>query len=59
MAKQLTDIIHNCVQTSPEAPDDPCQKTLNTVICFKAEIHKLNWAPNPELLVGELLAETK
>ncbi|CAB3219685.1 unnamed protein product [Arctia plantaginis] len=57
MAKQLVDIIHNCAATSPEAPDDPCQKTLNTAICFKAEIHKLNWAPSIDLVVGEMLAE--
>nr|P18959.1 RecName: Full=Pheromone-binding protein; Short=PBP; Flags: Precursor [Manduca sexta]AAA29325.1 pheromone-binding protein precursor [Manduca sexta] len=56
MAKQLLDIIHNCENSTPPN-DDACLKTLDIAKCFKKEIHKLNWAPNMDLVVGEVLAE--
>ncbi|XP_059047144.1 pheromone-binding protein-like [Achroia grisella] len=56
MAKQLIDIIHNCENSGPPN-DDKCLKVLDVVKCFKAEIHKLNWAPSTDLVVAELLAE--
>nr|QJZ31461.1 pheromone binding protein 1 [Phauda flammans] len=56
MAKQLTDLIHNCEKSITPTEDD-CINVLEVAKCFKAEIHKLNWAPNMDLIVGELLAE--
>lgn len=56
MAKQLADILHNCEQTAP--PDeDGCMRVLGIVKCFKTEIHKLQWAPSFDLVVGEVLAD--
>lgn len=57
LAKQLVDLIHNCATLSPEIPD-ACERTLNIAKCFKAEIHKLDWAPDMEILVADILAET-
>lgn len=56
MAKQLTDILHNCEQTAPPH-DDKCIMVLGIAKCFKIEIHKLQWAPNMDLVVAEMLAE--
>lgn len=56
MAKQLADILHNCEQTAPPH-DDNCMKVLGVANCFKTEIHKLQWAPSMDLIVGEMLAE--
>lgn len=56
MAKQLVDILHNCEQTAP-SHDDNCIQVLGVIKCFKTEIHKLQWAPNMDLIVGEMLAE--
>nr|AGS41497.1 pheromone binding protein [Xestia c-nigrum] len=57
MAKQLVALIHGCSESTPDASDDPCMKTLTVAKCFKAKIHELNWAPSMELIVGEVLAE--
>ncbi|XP_053614541.1 pheromone-binding protein [Plodia interpunctella] len=56
MAKQLVDLIHGCEKSVP-ANDDACLVVLSIANCFKKEIHKLNWAPNMDLVVGEVLAE--
>ncbi|KAM3959414.1 pheromone-binding protein-like [Aphomia sociella] len=58
MAKQLVDIVHGC-EKSIQPNDDPCLKVLDITHCFKTEIHKLNWAPNMDVMVGELLAEVE
>ncbi|MFX0618111.1 pheromone/general odorant binding protein, partial [Escherichia coli] len=57
LAKQLIDLIHNCGQNTPPVPEDNCQSTLNVAKCFKAEIHKLDWAPSMDLIMADLLAE--
>lgn len=56
LAKQLTDILHNCEKTAPPH-DDNCIKVLGVANCFKTEIHKLQWAPSMDVIVGEMLAE--
>nr|BBB15987.1 pheromone binding protein-A [Ostrinia latipennis] len=56
MAKQLVDLIHKCESSVTDDPD-ACMKVLNIAKCFKAEIHKLNWAPSMDLIVAEVLAE--
>nr|AEZ52490.1 pheromone binding protein [Orthaga achatina] len=56
MAKQLVDLIHGC-EKSAEPDKDACVTALNIAKCFKVEIHKLNWAPSMDLIVGEMLAE--
>nr|AOG12881.1 pheromone binding protein [Eogystia hippophaecolus] len=56
MAKQLIDIIHQCEKSTPRN-DDGCIMMLGIAKCFKAEIHKLDWAPSMDLMVGEVLAE--
>nr|AOE47732.1 odorant binding protein OBP5 [Ips acuminatus] len=58
MAKQLLDIAHSCEKVITIVADDPCQTMLNLAMCFKAEIHKLDWAPTLDVAVGELLADT-
>nr|BAG71416.1 pheromone binding protein [Mythimna separata] len=57
MAKQLVDMLHSCMQTTPDDANDPCLKTLKVVTCFKTKIHELKWAPSMDLIVGEVLAE--
>nr|AAD39444.1 pheromone binding protein [Ostrinia nubilalis]AAD39448.1 pheromone binding protein [Ostrinia nubilalis]ADT78491.1 pheromone binding protein 1 [Ostrinia nubilalis]BBB15972.1 pheromone binding protein-A [Ostrinia nubilalis]BBB15980.1 pheromone binding protein-A [Ostrinia nubilalis] len=56
MAKQLVELIHKCEGSVADDPD-ACMKVLNIAKCFKAEIHKLNWAPSMDLIVAEVLAE--
>nr|AGR44745.1 pheromone binding protein-1 [Bombyx mori] len=56
MAQQLIDIVHGCEKSTP-ANDDKCIWTLGVATCFKAEIHKLNWAPSMDVAVGKILAE--
>ncbi|KAJ2948745.1 hypothetical protein O0L34_g8006 [Tuta absoluta] len=56
MAKQLADLIHGCEKSTPVVEDE-CMMVLGVAKCFKAEIHKLNWAPNMDLVVAEVLAE--
>nr|CAB86718.1 pheromone binding protein 2 [Antheraea polyphemus] len=55
MAQQLVDIIHRCEKSTPPN-DDKCTKTMDIAMCFKKEIHKLNWVPNMDLVVCEVLA---
>nr|AAF06123.1 pheromone binding protein [Synanthedon exitiosa]AAF06142.1 pheromone binding protein [Synanthedon exitiosa] len=56
MAQQLVDIVHKCENDIPNN-EDPCLKVLDIAKCFKTEVHKLNWAPDMELMMGEVLAE--
>ncbi|XP_014368563.2 pheromone-binding protein [Papilio machaon] len=56
MAQQLIDILHQCEQQYPDKMD-ACLHALKVCNCFKTQIHKLNWAPDVELIVGEVLAE--
>ncbi|XP_012545845.1 pheromone-binding protein [Bombyx mori] len=56
MAKQLVDLIHGCSQSVATMPDE-CERTLKVAKCFIAEIHKLKWAPDVELLMAEVLNE--
>ncbi|XP_049877436.1 pheromone-binding protein-like [Pectinophora gossypiella] len=56
MAKQLVDLLHGCEKSAPDN-EDGCMKVLGIAKCFKTEIHKLNWAPTVEVVVGEILSE--
>ncbi|KAI5637913.1 PBP/GOBP family domain-containing protein [Phthorimaea operculella] len=56
MAKKLVELLHGCEKSAPDV-EDGCAKVLTVAKCFKAEIHKLNWAPNMDLIVAEVLAE--
>nr|UDM59721.1 putative pheromone binding protein 1 [Corcyra cephalonica] len=56
LAKKLIGLVHEC-ENSVEPNNDPCLKILDVTHCFKTEIHNLNWAPNMDVMVGELLAE--
>nr|Q17077.1 RecName: Full=Pheromone-binding protein 1; Short=PBP 1; AltName: Full=APR-1; Flags: Precursor [Antheraea pernyi]CAA65576.1 pheromone binding protein 1 [Antheraea pernyi]prf//1710254A pheromone binding protein [Antheraea pernyi] len=56
MAQQLVDIIHGCEKSAPPN-DDKCMKTIDVAMCFKKEIHKLNWVPDMDVVLGEVLAE--
>ncbi|XP_053614545.1 pheromone-binding protein [Plodia interpunctella] len=56
MAQQLVDLIHGCENSVPANPDI-CLNTLGIAKCFKMEIHKLNWAPDMDLVIAEVLAE--
>nr|ALS03850.1 pheromone-binding protein 4 [Ectropis obliqua] len=57
MAQQLIDIIHNCENSTPQN-EDGCLMVLAVAKCFKVEIHKLNWTPSMDMVVGEVLAES-
>nr|CAB86717.1 pheromone binding protein 3 [Antheraea pernyi] len=56
MAKQLSDTLHSCEKTIGTLNDE-CLRALNVANCFKVEIHKLDWAPSMDLIIGEILAE--
>ncbi|XP_072942964.1 uncharacterized protein [Epargyreus clarus] len=56
MAQQFVDLLHQCEITTPPSDDD-CVKVLGITKCFKAEIHKLNWAPDMAVIMEEILAE--
>nr|BBB15962.1 pheromone binding protein-A [Ostrinia furnacalis] len=58
MAHQLVDIVHACEKSVPPNEDN-CLMALGISMCFKTEIHKLNWAPDHELLLEEMMAEMK
>nr|AVL25107.1 PBP1 [Conogethes punctiferalis] len=55
-AKQLVEMLHTC-EKSVGKMDDNCERALAIARCFKAEIHKLKWAPDPEVVLAEILAE--
>lgn len=55
-AQQLVDLIHGCNESTPPN-NDSCLKTLSVAMCFKQKIHDLKWAPNPDLIMAEILAE--
>nr|AGI37364.1 pheromone binding protein 2 [Cnaphalocrocis medinalis] len=55
-AHKLIDILHACMQ-SVTPSEDHCLMSLQVAMCFKAEIHKLGWAPDTELLFEEMVAE--
>nr|WQS23340.1 odorant-binding protein 26 [Diaphania glauculalis] len=54
LAKQLVEMMHACENSVP-ATDQHCQRALSIGMCFKAEIHKQNWAPDPELVLAEVI----
>nr|AGS46557.1 pheromone binding protein 1 [Maruca vitrata] len=56
LAKQLVDLVHGCEKSAAKG-DDECERALNIARCFKAEIHKLKWAPDPEVVLAEILSE--
>nr|QRF70942.1 pheromone binding protein [Semiothisa cinerearia] len=56
MAQTLVDTIHSCEKSTPDN-SDICLKILDVAKCFKVEIHKMNWAPNMDVVIGEVLAE--
>nr|BAF64703.1 pheromone binding protein 2 [Ascotis selenaria cretacea] len=56
MAQQLVDIIHGCNESTPDNTDH-CLKTVAVAMCFKHKIHELDWAPNADLIIAEVLAE--
>nr|QIJ45734.1 phenomenon binding protein [Glyphodes pyloalis] len=56
VAKQLVDLIHGCEKTAAKIEDE-CERALNIATCFKAEIHKLKWAPDMEVVLAEILTE--
>nr|AFG72999.1 pheromone-binding protein 1 [Cnaphalocrocis medinalis] len=56
VAKQLVDLLHGC-ESSTAQSDDDCSRVLGIAKCFKAEIHKLKWAPDMEVVMAEVLAQ--
>nr|QEE82697.1 pheromone-binding protein 2 [Conogethes pinicolalis] len=55
-AQKVIDILHAC-EASAVPNEDHCILALGVATCFKKEIHKLNWAPDTEVLLEELMAE--
>lgn len=56
VAKQLVELLHGC-ESSTAQSDDDCSRVLGIAKCFKAEIHKLKWAPDMEVVMAEVLAQ--
>nr|QEL50338.1 pheromone binding protein 2 [Maruca vitrata]QEL50345.1 pheromone binding protein 2 [Maruca vitrata] len=55
-ANKVIDILHTC-EANVTPNEDHCLLALDVALCFKNEIHKLNWAPDPEVIFEELMAE--
>lgn len=56
MAHKVVEILHSCEKAA--APnEDMCLVALDVSMCFKKEVHSLNWAPDNELLFEELVGE--
>nr|BAG71419.1 pheromone binding protein [Diaphania indica] len=55
-ANKVVDILHTC-ESNAAPNDDHCMVALAVALCFKKEIHNLNWAPDPEVILEELMAE--
>nr|QHI06957.1 pheromone-binding protein [Helopeltis theivora] len=57
-ARKVMDILHNCEADAGDNSDD-CMRALDVAMCFKKEMHSLNWAPDPEVLLEELMSEMR
>uniref|UniRef100_A0A097BVQ0 Pheromone-binding protein 3 n=1 Tax=Spodoptera litura TaxID=69820 RepID=A0A097BVQ0_SPOLT len=56
VASQIVQIIHDC-EKKHERDDDECLRVLEVAKCFRTGIHELNWQPNVEVIVSEVLTE--
>ncbi|CAG9796001.1 unnamed protein product [Diatraea saccharalis] len=56
MAKKIVEFLHSCEQSTP-ANEDKCMHALDIAMCFKKEVHAVGWAPDPEVLFDEIIAE--
>nr|QIJ45731.1 phenomenon binding protein [Glyphodes pyloalis] len=55
-AAKVMDILHNC-EANVAHTDDECLGAMDVAMCFKKEMHSLNWAPDPEVMLQELMSE--
>nr|AWV50438.1 pheromone binding protein 3 [Conopomorpha sinensis] len=55
---KLIDMIHSCEKAAPPN-NGMCMNILNVANCFRGKIHNLKWAPDIEILIGEVLSEAK
>nr|AAF16702.1 pheromone binding protein 3 [Manduca sexta] len=56
VASKVVVIIRDC-EKQQEGEEDDCVRVLEVAKCFRTAIHELNWAPNMEVVVDELLTE--
>nr|AXN76740.1 odorant binding protein PBP3 [Clostera restitura] len=55
MASKLVEIIHSCEKGHDH--EDECTRVLEVAKCFRTAIHELDWHPDMEVGVLEVLAE--
>ncbi|CAG9795998.1 unnamed protein product [Diatraea saccharalis] len=55
-ATQLEDMVQTCHQNVSEMTDD-CLRVLELAKCIREGIHQVNWQPNVEVVIEEVLAE--
>ncbi|KAJ8716935.1 hypothetical protein PYW08_005334 [Mythimna loreyi] len=56
VASKIVSIIHEC-EKKFERDDDECLRVLDVAKCFRSGIHELDWQPNVEVIVSEVLTE--
>nr|QLI62029.1 pheromone-binding protein 3 [Streltzoviella insularis] len=56
VASKLITLIHEC-EKQHTAVEDECLRKLEVAKCFRSGIHQLNWAPNMDVIVTEVLTE--
>ena len=56
VASKVVVVIRDC-EKQQEGEQDDCVRVLEVAKCFRTAIHELNWAPNMEVVVDELLTE--
>ncbi|XP_026737653.1 general odorant-binding protein 1-like [Trichoplusia ni] len=54
IAQKLVTMLHECEKVYHET-EDQCVRVLDVSKCFKTKIHELNWAPNMENLMEEVM----
>ncbi|KAL0820785.1 hypothetical protein ABMA28_006604 [Loxostege sticticalis] len=55
-AKQIMTIVHECEEKFA-TNEDHCARAMEVSRCFRDHMHRLQWAPSVDVLVGEILVE--
>ncbi|KAM3959415.1 pheromone binding protein 3 [Aphomia sociella] len=56
VATKLVTMLHECEKQFLDVADD-CSRILEVAKCFRTDIQKLDWAPNIDVIVTEVLVD--
>lgn len=56
MAMKLVTTVHECEKTHA-AEEDMCLRALEVAKCFRIAMHEVNWAPEVDIAMVEILTE--